>query len=1140
MKRILLFTALATVLVRQGVLLPQARADDAVIAKDIKAVAPAVAENVQVQAGGPVQILGPAKVDPKPAYLGVAFDTGAGADAVEAKDKNDGVGILYVLGETPAAKAGLKEGDRILSFEGKKATDSTQLREMIRASQPDQNVKLAVQRDGKEIEIKIKLIAAPEVGAVPQLPGVPFIQRNIPAAVPGTVNFANTVVDTDGVIRGGRVGGTYTGASGGVKTPARDTDTVTLRDGNVFNGKIRGITAESGLQLQREGLADIELIEGEITSVSFADRKIAGTPDSAKGGTPRPKVLVQMRDGSVLHGDALTMERDILRLTLPAVPGEAAGQRIEIPREHAQCATLSDGAAPSIYEGPSSLAGWSSGRYGSGRWEYQDGFLRGLGNEPIGRDLGRMPDPIDLSFEVTYPAQLQNFRCTLFSSDVDQAGVGALRMNFSPSQINATHYDGQRANQYVSTSSPDGPINGVVNPDAKAETVRYRILVDRTNGRALIFTNGEKRADWKLSKVKPEDLEKCGATFSLTSRAALPGVPFQIGHIRILPWDGKESAQEAGRAEPKGDHILASNGTVAEGTLERITDSEMVFASPGTKIQREKTVFVRFAPPAAPQQFPPAVATLRMRDGSEISVIRMRGSSNTLTLTTRCGPEVTVPLGTMRELNYLPRVGQPEAASKNLDVLTLTDGTQFTGRALLPLAENGVNWKIAASKTPLEIPFAKLAGILFRGAEGPRKSAALKGESGLRLANGDWLQGEVVSLDGQGLVMKTDLTPELHVPFSELRAVYLNPHVVATLSDGASGPEMWHDGWVPSGSGNTTMLTASGGAGSAGKTPPPWLYHDGTYTSPRARSSQPRLAKRWPASEGACAINFNLTSPARSLYFSAQFFNSKEERTITITANGTRLYVYFNFGVPGANGVGARPKQFQIDTRAASSGESIPISLVLDRPAKTFRMFFAGKEVGKIPFQEDEAKEALEACGFSISPSLFSSANGGAQNRVTNLWIAPWSAATEAPSFAAASETVPGADATKDPAPDAETKGAAEFAPTIFLANGDECAGLIEKLTPALVTVNSDAGRLELPGKRITWIRFPGPERPSADHFPRLRFHDRGLLSVNDLQFANDRVRCKTLDGQALDFPIGVVKEVVWRPLDATLPQAAR
>jgi hypothetical protein len=80
--------------------------------------------------------------------------------------------------------------------------------------------------------------------------------------------------------------------------------------------------------------------------------------------------------------------------------------------------------------------------------------------------------------------------------------------------------------------------------------------------------------------------------------------------------------------------------------------------------------------------------------------------------------------------------------------------------------------------------------------------------------------------------------------------------------------------------------------------------------------------------------------------------------------------------------------------------------------------------------------------------------------------------------------------------------------------------------------VESDAGPLELPSKRVAWIRFPGSGADDAKHFPHLRFHDRGLLSVTDLHIENDRVKCKTTHGQALEFPLSLVKEVVWRALE--------
>jgi serine protease Do len=52
--------------------------------------------------------------------------------------------------KTPAADAGLKEGDVILEFNGKKVVNSRQLRLMVSQTPPDTKTKLKVMRDGKE------------------------------------------------------------------------------------------------------------------------------------------------------------------------------------------------------------------------------------------------------------------------------------------------------------------------------------------------------------------------------------------------------------------------------------------------------------------------------------------------------------------------------------------------------------------------------------------------------------------------------------------------------------------------------------------------------------------------------------------------------------------------------------------------------------------------------------------------------------------------------------------------------------------------------------------------------------------------------------------------------------------------------
>jgi hypothetical protein len=268
-------------------------------------------------------------------------------------------------------------------------------------------------------------------------------------------------------------------------------------------------------------------------------------------------------------------------------------------------------------------------------------------------------------------------------------------------------------------------------------------------------------------------------------------------------------------------------------------------------------------------------------------------------------------------------------------------------------------------------------------------------------------------------------------------------------------------------------------------------------------------------------LNLEIANTSRTPAFNLQLFNAKDERTFTIYSTGGRVNVYFNPSTARLNRFGGAGKRFQIEEKTDAMGENIRVAIVMDRPAKTFRVFMAGKEVGKIPFKEDEAAEALEVGGVSLSPM---SIGPGSKNRITRLWLAPWDGlpvATPAPAKNA-EPAGEGAEPKKDTAP----------LPVIHLANGDEFAGTLGKIGAGLITVDSDAGPLELPGKRVAWIHFPANAEAVTDHFPRLRFHDRGLLSVKDLRIEDDRVKCTTLQGQPLDFPRSIVKEIVYRTLE--------
>jgi putative serine protease PepD len=87
------------------------------------------------------------------AYLGVA--TASTTEGI------DGATVAEVVQGSPAAKAGLVEGDVITELDGEKIAGTEDLIAAIAAAQPGDTVKLEIERDSKSIEINVRLGTQP-------------------------------------------------------------------------------------------------------------------------------------------------------------------------------------------------------------------------------------------------------------------------------------------------------------------------------------------------------------------------------------------------------------------------------------------------------------------------------------------------------------------------------------------------------------------------------------------------------------------------------------------------------------------------------------------------------------------------------------------------------------------------------------------------------------------------------------------------------------------------------------------------------------------------------------------------------------------------------------------------------------------
>ncbi len=96
-------------------------------------------------------------------WLGVQIQKVTPAIAASLGLKSDhGALVAVVTPNSPGAKAGLKQGDVILSFDGSKVNELHDLPRLVAAQAPDSEATLSVWRDGQQTQLQAKLGELPE------------------------------------------------------------------------------------------------------------------------------------------------------------------------------------------------------------------------------------------------------------------------------------------------------------------------------------------------------------------------------------------------------------------------------------------------------------------------------------------------------------------------------------------------------------------------------------------------------------------------------------------------------------------------------------------------------------------------------------------------------------------------------------------------------------------------------------------------------------------------------------------------------------------------------------------------------------------------------------------------------------------
>ncbi len=135
-------------------------------------------------------------------YLGVDIQDITADRVAPLKLKEErGVEVTMVDQDAPAGKAGIKEHDVILEFNGTRVESEEQLRRLIRETPPGRSVTLGISRDGNPLKVNVQLAdrgktvteSMPKVFPMPRVQEIPKIE------IPGYTFQVQTYSPTLGI-----------------------------------------------------------------------------------------------------------------------------------------------------------------------------------------------------------------------------------------------------------------------------------------------------------------------------------------------------------------------------------------------------------------------------------------------------------------------------------------------------------------------------------------------------------------------------------------------------------------------------------------------------------------------------------------------------------------------------------------------------------------------------------------------------------------------------------------------------------------------------------------------------------------------------------------------------------------------------
>jgi len=331
---------------------------------------------------------------------------------------------------------------------------------------------------------------------------------------------------------------------------ATSSDAVQFLNGDTLHGVLQSIDAQTGVRWQHPEVKQmIEFLPANIAKIKLQKKK-------SSAQKPPQTCAVRLTNRDELLGNLVSLDAEKLNLDT-----WYAG-KVAIQRKMVQSITPMQGGFSSLYEGPTGLEGWTSGKNNQAGWKYENSaFITARPNSLIGRDF-KLPAMSSVEFEMAWRGQLQFIVCIYTDSFDNYYASNSYILNIQSGYV------------YMQRVMKNGG-------QTQLGQAQIPSLNQKSKARISIYSNKEKGSISLLVDSALVQQWKDPAGFAGQGGGVLfvtQGQSYmKLTNIRVSEWDGKFEDQTGATTKTKEDVVKLVNNDKVSGALQTIRDGKISF-----------------------------------------------------------------------------------------------------------------------------------------------------------------------------------------------------------------------------------------------------------------------------------------------------------------------------------------------------------------------------------------------------------------------------------------------------------------------------------------------------------------------------------------------------------------------------------